>query len=229
MKKTAILREFVSSVLDETSRWTQPSFERNRPTGHDLDRHLSKNQYLRVTSPFRVWYYTGNSRPSNSYYGSANIGSQEIRPLTLHVGDEIHNTFGGVFAVKRNGASYELAFNEVTGDTINFRAHTEQIDQAESTYIPSYRQPNKSGDAYGGAEHDRSPSETIVMTFTDMDDDDDLLDRIEQEIEQCDGTVLSSEMISNDQARIAVRVFDKAAFTKAWKESPAYPYARPKL
>ncbi len=58
----------------------------------------SQNAYLVVTEPFEVYALAGHS-DSNTWVGSSKALGNVYDRVTLKPGDEIHDLFGGVFAV----------------------------------------------------------------------------------------------------------------------------------
>lgn len=60
------------------------------------------NSYHRVTSPKRVWIKTG-IKPGNHYFGASQIYDVIGQEVTLSPGDELHNLFGGLFAITNLG------------------------------------------------------------------------------------------------------------------------------
>lgn len=64
--------------------------------------HFSPNSYHRVSAPKRVWIKTGNV-PGNSYFGASRIYDVVGQEVTLASGDELHNLFGGLFAITNLG------------------------------------------------------------------------------------------------------------------------------
>jgi len=61
------------------------------------------NAYFRVTASFDCYVHIGIS-DSNTYAGRSMLMGNVYRKLTLVPGDEIHDLFGGVFAVHAGNA-----------------------------------------------------------------------------------------------------------------------------
>lgn len=104
------------------SKWTQPSFCKRYGSPHDLGTEGFGTSYYDVTKEVDVWVYTGNTRASNTYYGSANILSQEAHRVTLRPGDEVHVTCGGALWIVREGSSE--AESVCTEDDVRLQAFT---------------------------------------------------------------------------------------------------------
>ena len=60
------------------------------------------NSYHRVSAPKRVWIKTGDT-PGNHYFGASRIYDVIGQEITLNPGDELHNLFGGLFAITNQG------------------------------------------------------------------------------------------------------------------------------
>jgi hypothetical protein len=60
----------------------------------------SSNAYFRVVAPFDCYALVGLS-DSNTYAGRSMVCGNVYRKLSLQIGDEIHDLFGGVFVVAK--------------------------------------------------------------------------------------------------------------------------------
>jgi hypothetical protein len=76
------------------------------------------NSYHRVSAPKRVWIRTGH-KPSNSYFGAAQIYDVIGQEITLSPGDELHNLFGGLFAITNQG-TFEVLLRKPSEINMHF-------------------------------------------------------------------------------------------------------------
>jgi len=101
-------------------KWTDTSFTRDNNVKIDLSRGLKTrpNQLISVDikSPISVWTKTGEKKPSNAYYGNANIMSDKLEKIRLEPGDQLHQFASGLFAVKKSGEVEEVSSREPIHD-----------------------------------------------------------------------------------------------------------------
>jgi hypothetical protein len=95
-------------TIPKTKRYVEPTFEKSYGSKHRLERATPGGDFYVVAWPIQVDVYTGEHRPSNAWYGAAQLLAPEVERIELDGHDQIHSYSGALFALSEGKYSRSI-------------------------------------------------------------------------------------------------------------------------
>ncbi len=95
---------------------------------NNLGSGASKNAYFEVVAAFQVYALIGHSE-SQTFVGSSRMLGRVYARLLLEPGDQVHDTFGGVFVVTKDGEAHEARYVLPTWHPFEGKYHLDEVER----------------------------------------------------------------------------------------------------